>query len=131
MKKIFTPMLVVGALAVAACGGQDNGGETAPAGSGSTATAPVNSMDSMPAMDGGAQTGEVHSGTGDITEVSADSVTISHGPIESANWPAMTMAFKAESAQMVQGLNVGDPVRFEFRQAGAENVLTSISAAQQ
>ena len=131
MRNIFTPILILGTLAVAACGGQDKDAETASAGSGSTATAPANSIGSTAGANGATQTGDLHSGTGDITEVTADSVTISHGPIESAGWPAMTMPFKAESPQMVQGLNVGDPVRFEFRQAGTENVLTSLSAVKQ
>jgi Cu(I)/Ag(I) efflux system membrane fusion protein len=79
----------------------------------------------------GEQSGEVHSASGDITEVAGDGVTISHGPVESIAWPAMTMTFQAGSPEMLQGLNVGDPVDFQFQQAGEQNVLTSISKAQQ
>ena len=89
----------------------------------------------MPGMNGDAQsaegTGQVHSGNGDITELSSDSVTISHGPVESIGWPAMTMTFRAQSGQMLQGLNVGDPVDFQFQKAGEQYQLTSIKKAQQ
>lgn len=75
--------------------------------------------------------GEVYSASGDVTEISDGTVTISHGPVEGIGWPAMTMGFKAPSPEMVQGLNVGDPVSFQFRQAGGDYVLTSITKAQQ
>ena len=74
---------------------------------------------------------QVHLGNGDITEISDGRVTISHGPVESIGWPAMTMPFQAPSAEMLQGLNVGDPVDFQFQKAGEQYQLTSIKKAQQ
>ncbi|MBA2770636.1 MAG: copper-binding protein [Pseudomonadota bacterium] len=73
---------------------------------------------------------DIYSATGDVTKVSGDQVTISHGPVEGIGWPAMTMAFQAPSPQLLQGLNVGDPVDFQFRQAGEQYLLTSIKKAQ-
>ena len=70
---------------------------------------------------------QTFSGRGDVTKISGDGVTISHGPIEGIGWPAMTMTFKVESPQMSQGINVGDPVAFQFRQTGGSYTLTSIS----
>lgn len=70
--------------------------------------------------------GAEYSATGDVTEVSADQVTISHGPVEALGWPAMTMSFEAPSGQMLEDVDVGDPVAFDFRQAGEEYVLTSL-----
>lgn len=78
----------------------------------------------------GEQNGQVHSATGDITEISGNGVTISHGPVEGIGWPAMTMAFQAPSADMLEGLNVGDPVAFQFRETDGEYVLTSIRREQ-
>lgn len=92
------------------------------------------SQGSTDSTDDGSQaaqaTGEVHAGSGDITEIDGDRVTISHGPVESIEWPAMTMTFQAESSRMLQGLNVGDPVDFQFRQTGEDFVLTSITRAE-
>lgn len=73
--------------------------------------------------------GEVYSGEGDITELSGNKVTISHGPIEGIGWPAMTMGFSAGSPEMLRGLNVGDPVSFQFQKAGSDYVITSINKA--
>ena len=132
VKKISTSLAILGALTVAACG-QGGDAEDGPDGTGNAGTSQVDSTAPMP--DTGGQTaqatGEVHSGAGDITEVSGDRVTLSHGPVESIGWPAMTMTFRAGSPEMVQGLNVGDPVSFQFRQAGEEYVLTSIDRVQQ
>lgn len=125
MMKIYTAAMLFASFAVAACGQSDEANTQAVGGD---ATAPSG-------MNVGAQSaqpsGEVHSGNGDITEISSDSVTISHGPVESIGWPAMTMTFLAPSPDMLQGLNVGDPVDFQFQQAGDQYVLTSINKAQQ
>lgn len=72
-----------------------------------------------------------YSAAGDVTKVAGDQVTISHGPVESLGWPAMTMTFQAPSPEMLQGLNTGDPVDFQFRKAGEQYQLTSIEKAQQ
>ncbi len=123
-----TALLLIGAFALAACG--ESGEANTQAGqSGADAQSA-----GMPGMNGDAQsaeaTGQSHSGNGDITELSSDSVTISHGPVESLGWPAMTMTFQAKSGQMLQGLNVGDPVDFQFQKAGEQYQLTSIKKAQ-
>lgn len=68
-----------------------------------------------------------YSAEGDITAIAGDQVTISHGPVEGIGWPAMTMTFRAQSPEMVEGVSVGDPVSFAFRQDGSEYVLTSLS----
>lgn len=56
-----------------------------------------------------------HEGTGRIEAVNgADSVTISHGPIPSAQWGAMTMDFAAPPTGLPRGLKAGDNIRFRF-----------------
>ncbi len=72
----------------------------------------------------------IYSAAGEVTKVSGDQVTISHGPVEGIGWPAMTMAFQAPSSQLLKGLNVGDSVDFQFRQASEQYHLTSIKKAQ-
>jgi len=123
--KLYTAAMLFGSLALAACG-QPEDGDTQAVGPESTAPSAMN--EGAPSAQ---PSGQVHSGNGDITEISSDSVTISHGPVESIGWPAMTMTFQASSPEMLQGLNVGDPVDFQFQQAGEQYVLTSITRAQQ
>lgn len=61
----------------------------------------------------------LHAASGHITAISAAGVTISHGPVASLNWPAMTMQFSWAQPQLSQGLRVGDSVAFRFRPNGA------------
>ena len=133
MNKFYTTLGLLGSLTVAACGGGDDA-QKAPGASETAATADSNSMGTMPGMTGNDQsaaTGETHTGSGDVTEVSGERVTISHGPVESIGWPAMTMTFQPQSPDLVQGVNVGDPVNFQFQKVGEGYVLTSLSKAQQ
>lgn len=74
---------------------------------------------------------DIYAAAGDVTKVSGNQVTISHGPVKGLGWPAMTMPFQAPSPEMLQGLNVGDPVDFQFRKAGEQYQLTSIKKAQE
>jgi Cu(I)/Ag(I) efflux system membrane fusion protein len=69
-------------------------------------------------------------GTVDGIDLKAGTLSLSHGPVPTLKWPAMTMEFKAANASLLNGLKPGQPVRFEFveRQPG-EYVVTSITAA--
>ncbi len=69
--------------------------------------------------------GQTYSGTGNVTGLSADQVSISHGPIEGLGWPAMTMSFTAPEG-MADGVQSGSNVSFSFRQQGGTYVLTSL-----
>lgn len=127
MKKLPTILLIFGTIGLAACG------ETGSTANQNSNSAPVaqdasGSMGAAPA-EGPEPTGEAYSGNGDITEISGNTVTISHGPIEGIGWPAMTMGFSVSSPDMLSGLSVGDPVNFQFRKAGSGYVLTSINKA--
>lgn len=57
-----------------------------------------------------------HEGIGRIEAVNAAGLTISHGPIPSAHWGAMTMDFAAHDPAMLRGLKPGDRIRFRFSQ---------------
>ncbi|MDP8914460.1 MAG: copper-binding protein [Pseudomonadota bacterium] len=74
-----------------------------------------------------ADTGETHSGTGTVTSISGNAVTISHEEIKSIGWPAMTMAFTANDATLLNGIKAGDRVSFAFSKAGSGFTLTSVT----
>lgn len=122
MRNKLSTLAILATTTLAACGGSDT-----PSNENSAAPAAQSASGSAEAAPG---TGEVHSGTGDVTQIAENKVTISHGPVAAINWPAMTMAFSAPSPEMLQGLNVGDKVSFQFQQSGSDYVITSITKAQ-
>ena len=84
----------------------------------------------MPSATGSATpkgAGHQAEGTVDSVDAKAGTVSLSHGPVASLKWPAMTMEFKAANAALLQGLKPGAKVAFEFveRQPG-EWVITSV-----
>ena len=66
-------------------------------------------------------------GTVDSVDAKAGTVSLSHGPIASLKWPAMTMEFKVANASLLESLKPGAKVTVEFveRQPG-EWVITSV-----
>ncbi|HQU80949.1 MAG TPA: efflux RND transporter periplasmic adaptor subunit [Azonexus sp.] len=77
-----------------------------------------------------AGTGAGHRAEGKIEEIDAKTgaVSISHGPVDSLKWPAMTMEFKAANTSLLQALKPGAKITFEFveRQPG-EWVITAVT----
>jgi len=71
------------------------------------------------------KTAETYSGTGKVTAITGDQVTIDHGSIEGIGWPAMTMSFSAP-AGLAANIEVGSDVSFAFRQDGSAHVLTRL-----
>jgi Cu(I)/Ag(I) efflux system membrane fusion protein len=68
-----------------------------------------------------------HRGQGKIEAVGKDSVALSHGPIASLHWGAMTMDFKAPAKGLPAGLKVGQNVQFAFTMGSdGQAVLTHI-----
>ena len=55
-----------------------------------------------------------HQGTAKVDTINADGVTLSHGPIPSADWGDMTMVFQPPKAGLPRNVAVGDSVQFEF-----------------
>jgi len=107
--------------AVGGLGG--HAGHGAPA-KGAEASAPTGSPSAPPVI------GHKADGSIDGIDPKAGTVSLSHGPIASLKWPAMTMEFKVAHGGLLQGLKPGQAVAFEFveRQPG-EYVVTSITAA--
>ena len=68
-----------------------------------------------------------HRGTGTVRKIDAERVRLSHGPITTLNWPAMTMSFKLKGAALAKGIKAGDVVDFELVQSGGSYVVTRIS----
>jgi Cu(I)/Ag(I) efflux system membrane fusion protein len=67
-----------------------------------------------------------HEASGRITAVEGDRLMISHEPIASLSWPAMTMQFRLGRADLGRGLAVGDLVAFTFRERDGAYVIEAI-----
>lgn len=125
--KFFTLTLAAVGIAgsLAACAKKEVTTEATapPAATPATAPAPAASGD-MAAM-GMSADAKMAKATGTVTAVGADSVTIDHAPIPEANWPAMTMAFKAAPA-LAKSVKVGDKVAFDLKVQGGAGEITAI-----
>ena len=66
-------------------------------------------------------------GHGTVTAIdkTAGTITLDHGPIPEAKWPAMTMAFKAAPA-ITDAAKVGDKVDFDLTLTGNAGEVTAI-----
>ncbi|WP_432423363.1 copper-binding protein [Sphingomonas lycopersici] len=112
-------LLAVSAL-LAACGQQGEYTASAVA-NGPEASAAMGNM-AMPA-----QTAKTASGAGTVTAIdkTAGTITLDHGPIAEAGWPAMTMAFKAAPA-LLDKVKTGDKVTFALKLEGGSGEVTAI-----
>lgn len=71
-----------------------------------------------------------HEGTGRIEAVNGDGLTLSHGPIPSLKWGAMTMDFASPPTGLPKGLKPGDRVHFRFHlDPDGMAVLSSVEPA--
>ena len=59
-----------------------------------------------------------HRAEGRVESIEPYSVTISHGPVPSLKWPAMTMGFAKPAPGAFADIKPGDHVRFEFKVGG-------------
>lgn len=76
-------------------------------------------MPGMPNMPQSAQQpAHMAQGTVNSIDQATGTVNISHGPVASANWPAMTMNFKVANPSAVSGIEPGQRVDFRFTIAG-------------
>lgn len=71
---------------------------------------------------------KVHKGSGTVSKVDAEksTVTIAHGPVESMNWPAMSMTFKVKDKKMLDKVKEGEKVDFSFVQSGKDYTITQV-----
>ncbi len=114
------------ALALAACSNEPENTTTADM----PVTADMPMAGDTPMAEGmprSASDGKMASSQGTVTAVDPDAstITIEHGPIPEANWPAMTMGFKADEAARAK-VAPGDKVDFELRLNGNSGEITRI-----
>ncbi|MDR7271284.1 Cu/Ag efflux protein CusF [Pelomonas saccharophila] len=63
-------------------------------------------------------------------DLAAAKITLRHGEIKSLDMPAMTMVFQARDKRLLDGLKVGDKLRFKAVHEGGQFIVTDIQAAQ-
>ena len=80
--------------------------------------------DSTPPADALRKTKGGHRGEAKVEKIGKGDVTLSHGPIASIQWPAMTMGFKAAPELLPKNLRAGDTVIFEFRESDGAYEVT-------
>ena len=83
----------------------------------------------MPGMQEPAQDGAEHVAEGTVNSVDAasDTVNISHEPVESIGWPAMTMNFQLSDPDLATQLTPGQRVEFRFRTDQGNATVTEIA----
>ena len=94
--------------------------------------AAIGGLSGAPAANVGqaAKVGHQAEGKVDSVDAKAGSVTISHGPVASLKWPAMTMDFKPANPALLKDMPPGASIAFEFveRHPG-EWVITAVRPA--
>jgi Cu(I)/Ag(I) efflux system protein CusF len=75
-----------------------------------------------------AQAPPVHQATGVVKSVDRvqNSVTLAHDPVKSLKWPAMTMGFTVKDKALLDKLQPGKKIEFEFVQQGRNYIITSV-----
>lgn len=125
----LTAVVLSAALGLAACTqGTEPPAEATQSPAAETVASPANGGESTTGMNmASAEAGKTAGGTGTVTAVdpAGGTITIAHGPIPEAGWPAMTMAFKAAPA-ISRGVQAGDKVAFDLRLESGSGEITAI-----
>ncbi|MDR2113507.1 MAG: efflux RND transporter periplasmic adaptor subunit [Candidatus Accumulibacter sp.] len=96
------------------------------------ALAGLGAAETRPRPDSPAAGAVSHRAEGQIEDIdpASGALNVSHGPVATLNWPAMTMEFKAAHAALLEGLRPGERIAFEFVERGqGEWVITSLDAS--
>src|SRR5689334_15385013 len=69
-----------------------------------------------------------HAADGEVRKIDRTQakITIAHGEIKSLDMPAMTMAYRAKPPSLLEGIAVGDRVRFSPEKIDGQYVVTAI-----
>ena len=69
---------------------------------------------------------------GEVRKINKDAnkITLKHGEIKSLDMSAMTMVFLLKDAKLIDGIKVGDMVKFSVEQTKNSYVVTSIEVAK-
>ena len=75
-----------------------------------------------------AGTPAAHKATGVVKTVDTKTgtVTLAHDPVKSLNWPAMNMGFQVKDKALLDKLQPGKKIEFEFMQQGKDYVITTV-----
>lgn len=74
-------------------------------------------------------TGHRAEGTVDSIDLKDGTLSVTHGPVASLKWPAMTMDFKVANTALLKALKPGVKIEFEFvERAPGEWVITSVKS---
>ncbi|ODT07420.1 MAG: RND transporter [Mesorhizobium sp. SCN 65-20] len=70
--------------------------------------------------------------SGTVTKINEaqSKITLKHGPIVNLGMDGMTMVFTLAEPSMIEGLKVGDNVKFEADRVNGRLTVTKIDAAQ-
>ena len=124
--RVATLMTMLAApLALAACDSNQDAAETE-----DSTMAEATPAENMPMSGQTPMAGEAAqsaSGEGTVTAINAEAgtITIDHGAIEAVDWPAMTMAFKAQP-ELIDSVKVGDKVAFDLALKDGSGEVTAI-----
>lgn len=125
----FVAMTLLGALSLPAQA--DSGAHDMPGMKGQ----PMGEMkgQNMSGMGDQTQNKNTHRGQGTVNGMDAKTgkVNLSHGPIESLGWPAMTMGFAVRDAAMLEGIQPGMKVDFELEKSDGKYRVISITPGKQ
>lgn len=75
-----------------------------------------------------AQAPQTAEGEGVVRSINAraNTVTIAHGPIAALGWPSMTMAFQLHSAELLNGVAVGNRVHFTLMNNNGQPMVSEL-----
>lgn len=93
----------------------------------------AHAMGSKPAESPKAATAQVHRGTGTVNRIDMNTgkVNITHAPIPSLGWSAMTMEFQTKDKSQISKLKAGQKVNFELiKGSDGQYLITRITPAR-
>ena len=69
-----------------------------------------------------------HKASGTVTKVDREKsrVTIKHAAVATLDWPAMSMTFAVKDRKLMEKLQQGKQVQFQFVQQGKDYVITGV-----
>lgn len=72
----------------------------------------------------------VHTAVGKVDQVSADSITLSHGPVATLQWPPMTMDFIKPAPDAFKEIKPGQAVEFDFIESADGYLLKRVAVVK-
>ena len=121
--KTLAPLCI--ALLLGACNAAPDAPSTATPAPAAPAAEPAPTPASAPAPATEARQASV-TGVIESIDAAAHTVSIAHDPVESLDWPGMTMTFAAPGVDL-SGFKAGDAVKFEVTATGMNGTITTIS----